>query len=138
MWGEPLNAEEFKELFSEGVEEKKIGLKTEPNSLYDVVKAMCKNSEVYSRLCLASKIREIDNINIEKLKEQIINEIKKLIEKPVNIQILLLGTQNCFITLESSGDKLLEFMNNLNKLIKKNESIQEKTNVLCFVEDVFF
>jgi hypothetical protein len=102
MWGEPLNTEDFKELFSDYVEEQKIHLKSEPTNLYQVVKSMTENRNFYSRILLVTKLKESENISMDHIKESILDEVKEIIEKPFNIMLVIIGAQFCLILIEVS------------------------------------
>lgn len=110
MWGEPLNSEDFKELFNDYVEEQKIHLKSEPTNLYQVVKSMTEKGNFYSRILLVTKLKESDNISMDYLKESILDEVKELIEKPFNIMLVIIGVQFSLILIE---------VNSINKIIIK-------------------
>lgn len=102
MWGAPLNPDELKEYIPEETDEAKISIKQEPKNLYQVIKAMTDQGNFYSRICLVTKLKDIEMPSLDKLKELLIDEINSFIEKPVNILLNILGGQYCIFSLEVS------------------------------------
>lgn len=110
MWSEPINKDEFKEIKSEQTEEKKIKISLDEGpdklrNLYDVVKYISDHGTFFSRICFITKLKQIENVNLEKLKEHILEELKKNLSKQANIMCFLLNykeERHCVFVLEVS------------------------------------
>lgn len=118
----------------------KIRLKEEPANLYDVVKRMYDGSPNFSRVLTISRLEEYNSKKEKLTRDMIVNsiseEIKSSIQKPRNCFIVILGSQYVMVLLESSGEKLLDYLTGLNVAIQAGRSIQTNCLVLSFIEDV--
>lgn len=139
FWKEPFNPNEYNELFHEYSVEPKINLKNEPKHLYDVLKNTVGELKSFSRLCILSKLKESGPKGEKMTREFIISSITSEIKDSTvvpNFFLTVLGASYIILLLESSGDRLLEFIQNVDNRMKRGVSLFELCNVLSFIEDV--
>ena len=139
MWHQPFDGQEFDSIFNEYSIEPKILLKNEPKHLYDVVKSIVGEIKTFSRICLVAKVKETGPKNEKITREIIINTITSEIKSTSvipNYFLALLGNQFILLLLESTGDKILEYIQFINERMESDNSVFEQCNILSYVEDV--